>query len=275
MGFLHSSHPRGRIPNSLKAAADVRFVGHEGQGDGVTLLHFAVPSFSSAAADLFRQPRLWDDGPKPDETAFELFGAALQDVVGRRKDSDAFDRGLLRRIGSYRRLLKQGVDRIGMPDTLEPRRGRIDTGVVDAASDLVAATPDSRRVRVVGRLDVMGVSQGVLKVEVLPNAFVTAVWEGEAAVHAFKHLLNQDVVVEGLGVFRPSGTLLRVDADAVVPASSRDDFFRQVPAAPVVRDYQKLARLRPGEPSVYAKLRGFIPAEESDEEFQAALDELR
>lgn len=177
MGFLHSSHAKGRVPNALRAAADARFVGHEGDGEGATVSHFAVPSFGSAAADLFRQPRLWDDGPQPEETAFELFGAALHDVATRRTDSDAFDRGLLRRIGSYRWILQRGVDQIGMPDTAVSRRGRIDTDVIRAAGDLVASTPEPRRVRVVGRLDVMGVSRSVLKLEVNPHAFVTARWE--------------------------------------------------------------------------------------------------
>jgi hypothetical protein len=275
MGFLHSSRGRGRVSNMLKAAADVRFLGHEGDSDRVTMLHFKVPQFESAAPDLFRQPRLWDDGPKPEETAFELFGAALQDVMACRADSDAFDRGLLRRIGSYRTLLEHGVDWIGMPDTLAPRRGEIHAAVVDAARDLIAATPSSRRVRVVGRLDVIGVSQGVLKLEVLPNVFVTAVWEGDGGVDAFKDLLNREVAVEGLGVFRPSGTLLRVDADALVKASSADEFFRKVPTAAIVRDYHKLARLRPTEKSAYAEILGSIPAEESEEEFESALRAIR
>ena len=108
-----------------------------------------------------------------------------------------------------------------------------------------------------------------------PGEFITAVWEGEAAVDSLKDFFNRDVVVEGVGVFRPSGTLLRIDADAVVSASSRDDFFRRVPTAPVVRDYHKQVRLKPGEKSVYAQLLGSIPAEESDEEFNAAVLALR
>jgi hypothetical protein len=275
MGFLHSSHARGRVPNALRAAADARFIGHEGDGDAVTLLHFAVPSFGTAAADLFRQPRLWDDGPMPEETAFELFGAALHDVAEHRADSNAFDRGLLRRIGSYRQILARGVDQIAMPDTPVSRRGRIDTAVVQAAGELVAATPGSRRVRVVGRLDVMGVSQSVLKLEVNPHAFVTARWEAESSVDSLRDFLNRDVIVEGLGVFRPSGALLRIDADTLVLASPTDEFFRQIPTAPAVVDYHKLVRLRPGEKSVYAEILGCIPPEESDEEFEAAVAALR
>ena len=88
---LHSSRARGRIPGSLRAAAEVRYLGHSAGGDEAnSLLHFEVPSFGSAAAELFEQQLLWDDGPKPEETAFELFGAAVNDVRQRRTESNRF-----------------------------------------------------------------------------------------------------------------------------------------------------------------------------------------
>ena len=68
-----------------------------------------------------------------------------------------------------------------------------------------------------GRLDVMGASQGVLKLDVRPGEIVTALWEGEEPVETLREFFNRDVVVEGVGVFRPSGSLLRVDADAIAP----------------------------------------------------------
>jgi hypothetical protein len=274
MGFLHSSRARGRVPSTLKAAADVRFIGHSGD-DGATLLRFLVPTFGAVAAELFEQRSLWDDGPKADETAFELFGAALHDVAARRTESNSFDPGLLRRIRTYQRVLTRGVERIAMPDTPEARRGQIDADVVGAALELFAVTPSPKRLRVTGRLDVMGASQGVLKLDVRPGEMVTALWEGTEPIESFRELFNRDVVLEGTGVFRPSGSLLRIDADAIAHASPRDEFFRQVPTAPTTHDYQKLVRLKPGEKSAYAQLLGSLPAEEPDEEFEAALTALR
>ena len=67
---------------------------------------------------------------------------------------------------------------------------------------------------------------------------------------------------------------LRIDADAIRSASASDEFFRQIPVAPLPRDYQKLVRLKPGEKSVYAQMLGRIPAEESDEEFAAAIEAM-
>jgi hypothetical protein len=274
MGFLHSSRARGRVPTSLRAAADVRFVGHSGDA-GSTLLHFEVPTFGSVASELFKQRLLWEDGPKPEETAFELFGAALHDVAARSTESNSFDPGLLRRIRTYQRVLARGVDRITMPDTAAGRRGQIDADVVVAASELYAVTPAPRRLRVTGRLDVMGASQGVLKLDVRPSEIVTALWEGDEPVESLREFFNREVVVEGIGVFRPSGSLLRVDADAIAAASSQDEFFRRVPSAVVQRDYHKLVRLKAGEKSAYAQLRGSLSGDESDEEFDAALAALR
>lgn len=274
MGFLHSSRAKGRVPDALRAAADVRFVGMDGDGAHATLLHFRVPQFESVAPDFFQQPKLWVDAPQPHETAFELFGAALEDVAARRTDSDRFDPGLLRRISRYRLLLSRGVEVIALPDAQVAGKPRVDHAVVEAASELVAAIPDARRVRVTGRLDVMGASQGLIKMQVHAGQTVTARWEGAEPVDDLRHHFNRDVVVEGVGVFRPSGGLLRIDADAIAAASSADEAFRRIPLGQVRRDYQRMSRLKPAEQSVYARILGSIPAEEPDDEFAKAIEAL-
>lgn len=275
MGFLHSSRARGRVPAQLKAAADVRFIGHSADGEAATLLHFAVPDFETAAPEVFRQNRLWDDGPEPRQTVFELLGAALADVAARREDSNRFDPGLLRRFVRYRPLFARGhLTRIALPDTRVAEAGVLDVGVTLAASELSARTPAAQRVRVVGRLDVMGASQGVLKLEVKPGQVVTGLWEGDAPVEVLKEYFNREVVLEGVAVYRPSGSLLRVDVQAVAAAATADEFFRAVPRGHVQRDFTRAARLRPGESSAYARILGRIPAEESDEDFLAAVEAM-
>lgn len=275
MGFLHSSRPRGKVPAHLQAAVDVRYSGHTAVGESATLLHFQVPRFSTAAPDMFRQQRLWDDGPEPEQTVFELLGSALVDVAARRKDSNRFDQGLLRRFVGYRRLFTRGhLTRIALPDIVGIESACLDAAVTGAAGELSADTPASQRVRVVGRLDVLGASQGVLKLEVRPGVLVTGLWDGQAAMDSLKDLFNRDVVVEGMAVFRPSGSLLRVDVRAIAPAAAADDYFRTVPSASSQTDATKTVRLRPGESSPYARIQGRIPVEESDEDFLAAIDAL-
>lgn len=273
MGFLHSSRMRGRVPAALRLAADVRYRGHSADGDTATLLHFDVAPFGEVASEIFRQQRLWEDGPQPEETAFELLGAALGDVAARRTDSSRFDTGLLRRFASYRRMFGRGhLNRIALPDAALAQPGQLDSYVVESAKVLYSATPMPRRVRVAGRLDVLGASQGVLKLDTGQGAIVTALWEGD--IETLKDYFNKDVVIEGMAMFRPSGALLRVDATAIAAASARDEFFRNVPSGVLTQDFLRTARLRPGEKSAYARILGSIPAEETDEEFAAAVEAM-
>jgi hypothetical protein len=274
MGFLHSSRAKGRVSSFLKTAADIRFVGIEGEGNDKTWLHFEVAPFEAVARELFQQQKLWDDSPKPDETAFELLGAALEDIAIHKTDSDRFDSGLLNRVKSYRRILERGVRSITLPDARLTTQPRLDQSVVRAASELVSLTPSDRRVRVVGRLDVMGASQSVLKLQVRPGQYVMARWEGAEPIDSLRALFNREIVVEGAGIFRPSGGLLRIDADAIEMALPSDESFRHVPVAQPRKDFQRLVRLKPREESAYARILGSIPAEESDEEFRAAVEAM-
>jgi hypothetical protein len=75
-------------------------------------------------------------------------------------------------------------------------------------------------------------------------------------------------------VFRPSGTLLRIDADAVAAAGASDAGFAVVPRAARIGDIKRQLLLRSGEASAYAELLGSIPPEESDEEFAAAIEAM-
>jgi hypothetical protein len=275
MGFLNSSRAKGRISSALKAAAQVRFVGVAADGDQATLIHFRVPRFGEAAPELYDQGRFWDEGPSSDDTAFDLLGWAVQDVADHKADSQRFDTPLLRRFSAYETLLNRGLTRISLP-TVGRRGGvAIDHQVAATAREFSRITPAPRRVRVAGRLDLMGASQGVLKLHLQSGQIVTALWSGHEPIEQHHEHFNREVVVEGTGVFRASGTLLRIDADALVPASQQDEFFRQAPSATPARDYQQSARRRPGEASAYAKLHGSVPFEESDEAFLAALETVR
>ncbi len=274
MGFLHSSQARGRLPRGIKAAADVRFVGHSQSDEHATLLRFEVSPFGEVAADLFKQTRLWEDMPTPDQTAFELLGAALDDIGMRREESNRFDPGLLRRIARYKHIFRHGLSRIVLPDIAGPLQSQFDAGVIASAHALSDATPQSRRVRVAGRLDLMGVSQGVIKIHVPGGAVVTALWNRVEPIEELGSLLNRDVICEGMGVFRPSGTLLRIDADAVAAASAGDAGFAVVPRAGRVADIKRQLLLKSGEVSAYSELLGSIPPEESDEDFAAAIEAM-
>lgn len=150
----------------------------------------------------------------------------------RREDSNRFDLGLLRRFARYRALFSLGhLTRIGLPDSVGATSARLDTAVADVSCDLSASTPPTQRVRLAGRLDTMGASQGVLKLELQRGAEVYGLWEGDGPVDWLKDYSNRDVVIEGRVVYRPSGALLRVEVQAIGMATAADDYFRVMPGA--------------------------------------------
>ncbi len=271
MGFLHSSRTRGRVPQALQAAAEVRYLGLEGKGDEATILRFQVRRFGDVAEELFEQRQLWDDGPKPDETAFDLLTHAMLDVRHQLKDSTRFDHALLNRFASYRRALERGLDSI-VVDGVDATETRFDRVLTEAAETLRRQTPPSRRVRVCAKLDMLGVSRKVMGLYLEDGTPVTALWNAEDFT-GLAGFLGKDVAVEGVAMFRPSGKLLRIDADAIAPAEAKDAFFSRLPLAGIAADYALAARTRPGQ-SAYASLQGMIVGDESDEEFIRAVEAL-
>ena len=272
MGFLHSSRAGGRLSRALQAASEVRFAGCSADSDAVTNVRFELPLFGEAAPELFAQGKFWDDGPRPEATAFDLLGDALLDIDAGRTNSDHFDQPLLARVGRYGVLFRRGLNSVSLVGEDSRAVAQISPTVVDAAHQLSRRTPASRRVRIAGRLDLIGASQGVMKLHLCPGQIVTALWSGAGEIERFKECFNRDVVVEGMGVFRPSGALLRVEADAVAPATEQDEFFRELPQSLAAPDYEAMTRLRAGERSAYHRILGAIPAEETDEEFAAAVE---
>src|SRR4051812_4941602 len=55
------SRARGKRPEWLRAAADIRFLGHEGEGE--THLHFEALTLGEAAPRLYEQQELWPTKP--------------------------------------------------------------------------------------------------------------------------------------------------------------------------------------------------------------------
>jgi hypothetical protein len=96
----------------------------------------------------------------------------------------------------------------------------------------------------------------------------------EGDVEQISPLLNRRVLVLGKAIYRPSGRLLRVDAEEVIEASGQEAFFSAIPK-PVRKqfDLQDNVREQPCKMGIAAVI-GKWPGEESDEEIEQALKEL-
>jgi hypothetical protein len=273
MAFEGRSTARGSRPRWLKAASDVRFVDHGGDDD--TILYFEAPILGEAAEELYAQQELWPNRPDPQDTGFDLLGDVVRDVEARQRDSDRYDRPLLTEL----QRLGRGLDHTFQECVITGGRyiaeepAVVNRHVIESAEALTQATPRSRQVRVGGVLDMLRASTNTLAIQLSDGSEVRAVLvHGDVASH--HDLLKKSVVLLGKAVYRPSGNLLRIDAVEVRPMEAADTFFDRVPEARpesvTARAIGRQERRRGG----VAAIIGRWPGDESDEEVNAALQEL-
>lgn len=272
MRLRSRSTQKGKRPAWLTRAADVRLI--DLQGDEHTHLFFEAPPLGDAAPEFYTQKDLFWTPPDAEDSVFDLFGDVLSDVGAQNADSERFDLPLLRQMLRFAKVFDDDATAV----QLEGRRLRSDSGVrlspivLQSAERLLAETPSPRRVRVVGVLDTVRASSQTFALRIDKEEVRGVLMAGEIAELA--RLLNRRILAFGRAMFRPSGRLLRIDADDFRVAVESDEFFATVPRpmGVAVRKQTPLQRKEAAE-----GLRAVIgkwPGDETDEQVATALKEI-
>lgn len=271
MGFQGRSTVRGRRPAWLRVISDIRLVDYQGTDD--TVLVFEAPQFGEAHDELYQQPEFWPTKPPPDDTGFDLLGDVLADVAAEREDSDRFDRPLLRGLSHFQRGLTQSFQGIYLSGHryAESQPAALTSVTLDCARRLYEETPLPQRVRLVGRLDMIWQSRQGFALTLDDGQEVRGVLV-EGDVSECKVLFNQRVLVQGRAIYRPSGRLLRIDAERIDAGAGEPALWSRVPP-PRGRKLDRQQFLQPqtllnGVEAIFGKW----PGDETDEEI---LDTLK
>jgi hypothetical protein len=273
MAFESRSQAKGKRPDWLTAASDIRFLDHS--GDDHTVLHFAVPQLGQAAEVLYRQRELWPTRPEPTDNGFDLFADVISDVAAGNADSDRFDRQLLQQIERFKNGLNGTFQRLEFTGNRisASTPAIINSGIVETASRLSHNTPEPQQTRIVGTLDMIRSSTNTFAIKLKHGEEVRGVLT-EGKVSQFTELVEQDVLILGKAIYRPSGKLLRIDADEVIPAGDHDRFFETIPKPKRSRfDLREVIceqKHKRGVAAIYGKW----PGDESDEDIESALKEI-
>jgi hypothetical protein len=273
MAFESRSRATGKRPHWLVAASDVRFVDYG--GDDTTVLHFEAPCLGEAAEELYRQGELWPTRPDRNDTGFDLLGDVISDIAANNTDSDRFDRALLREVEQFRHGLNgcfQKMEFTGSRYTVA-RPAVITSAVIESAKKLSHDTPQPQQTRLVGKLDMIRDSTNSFAVKLKDGQEVRGVLV-DGGVARVTDLFRQDVLVLGKAIYRPSGKLLRIDADEILPAGERDQFFATPPKPKRSRyDLREVLREQQHKKGVGA-IFGKWPGDESDEQIAEAMREI-
>jgi hypothetical protein len=261
----------GPAPAWVNRAAQFGVTGFTRDIPGVEL---QAPALRDAVPERLSQYHLFEalDGR---QSALGLMGTSLDEATGGNENSDAYDEGLLSTFEEFRRVFRHGVSEV------EIRNGRVDAPAVrltpaglEVVSRLQRETPRPQRVRVAGVVDEIRHSDQAFTLMLESGAMIRGVL-AEGGPDALVPYFGRLTVVSGVARFRPSGTLLRVDAESLSPGEEGDLALWSAVPEPLESGFSTRELRRPQGPrSGVNAVIGEWPGDETDDEIFALLDEI-
>lgn len=261
------SAARGTAPAWLERAAAFDLVAID---EGSTEVVLDAPILAKAVPEQFRQIQLFG-GLDGSLSCLDLFGESLRDALEAKPDSDLYDDHLLDTFGSISRVFGHGVTKIHV---LGAERFTLDEPAAGGLKALKRNIPADQRVVVVGKLDALRHSDRMFTLVLDDGRVVRGVVTPSVDLEVLGTLWGKRARVAGLSKFRPSGAVLRIEAETVVEAEGDLSLFTSMPR-PVLQDLDLRTLHEPQGPrSGLAAIFGRWPGDESDEELERALSEL-
>lgn len=253
---------RGAVPTWVNLAADIHVTRFAA---GSLDLGFRATRLIDVAPEIFAQQQLFPAGTDADATAFDLFLDAADDAASGRRDSERLDAGVLEVLARTGSVIGKAGIRLSVSG---PGRRPIalDQATVQVIRTLADEIPPARIARVRGILDALAVSTRTIALR-LEDGRILRGFAGAVELEELKRSLGADVVLEGQVTFRPSGVAQRIEVESILPATSGDVIWAQLPKAE-----RMPARLHPAVPVIgLDAFFGKWPGEETDEQLAAAL----
>jgi len=260
----------GPKPPWLEPGSAFDFVGLT-SGSSVVLLD--APPLAEAHPGTFAQRCIFLDNQR---TAIDFWKESLADALSGEVNSELFDQSMLADFKkSLKQLFSHGVSEVEIGDGTAPATTLVvrPEGIAQI-EHLESQTPHSRPVRVAGKLDVIRHSDRRLTLN-LSNGAALNCWAEEIEEDRLRSMWGEPVVVSGVAVFRPSGKVLRVEGEHIVPATQPELELWSEEPEPIEAELDVKALHKPQGPrSGINAIFGKWPGDETDEEFEDILKEM-
>lgn len=263
----------GAPPAWLERASEIRTIGFSAD-NGHSILHIRAATMGSAAPELFEQQLLWPGMASPEETALQIIAKISNAVRSKETGQDLYDPALLRHFSHWKGVFEHHLSGLRLPQStgLAPKETILDAQVPETARQLNNQTPLPRQIRLIGKLDVIRHSTRSFVLQLEDGQEVRGILV-EGTPELLQHHFGREITILGKAIYRPSGTLLRVDAVEIIETTEGRGAFSFVPA-PLSRTPRPEKRGQ-SEKTGIASVFGAWPGEETDEELLAALGEVR
>jgi hypothetical protein len=267
------SRSKGRRPDWLNAASDIRYIGHSSNGNGATILAFDAPRIGEVVPDKLLQQDLFSNTPSAKDTPFDLIADAVSAVNAAQRDSNLFDNHLLKSLSRVGSSLSPAFDSAAIAGDRIPADGPIvaNSRTFERAEELRTTTPRPHVVKVLGELDMIRYSTSAFGLRVKDAEAPCVLVSGN--IDDLARLGRREVLVQGRAVFRPSGGLLRIEVDHFEEGNGQPELWRQLPMARSGKLDSAKYRVPQGPRSGINAIFGTWPGDETEEEFIAAISE--
>ncbi|HEX9728604.1 MAG TPA: hypothetical protein VGA37_08875 [Gemmatimonadales bacterium] len=258
------STARGPAPSWLARGADFQVTGLT---SGSAVLIFEAAAVEDATSP--GQFGLFDPDDNLETTGLGLLQESIDAALAGDASADTLDDGLLESVTRWRGVLAHGVD----VAELRPERGavtRVTLAGVDRAEQLRRETPPPQRVRVAGWLDQIRHSDRMFTIKLGDNTTLRGLAEGVEA-ERLAALFGKKAIVAGMAYFRPSGRVLRIEADRIEPADESFGLWSFEPKPALGAPPADQLRKPQGPRTGMAAIIGEWPGDESDEDVDEAL----
>ena len=254
----------GSPPAWVRPASDFQLLAIA-ESKGARTFEVHAPPLLVSMPDRFKQGQLFDD-IDPRKSPFELFEDALEDALLERSDSDVFDYALLQTCVEVRSILGAGLD------SVEIKNGRtlvVDVESVARMAALAREPFSARRVRLAGRLESIQYSDCRFTL-ILAGGEKIAGTARDLGSETLRASFGHEVIVTGTADFRPSGRLLRINAEQFAAATEKDlQIFAAIP-----RPLKTAAPAERADQSGLGALLGQWPGDEPTEQLLEQLRQL-
>jgi hypothetical protein len=257
----------GRIPDQLESATEFDFLG---LSNGSCVVTLEAPTLAQVVPRTFAKGSLFLDNRS---SAIGLWEESLADALAGETDSDRFDTSMLAEFKkSLCRVFEHDVEMLEIRhEASSVPMAVVRREAVDQIDSLKRQTPRSRRIRVAGKVDELRHSDRRITLVLTDGTAITCLADG-VDEDRLRSLWGQNVVVSGLAVFRPSGKVLRVEADNITLATGSDLEIWSAEPVPLGATLDAKALRKPQGPrSGVNAIFGKWPGDETDEEFEALL----
>ena len=263
---------RSRAPGKpsawIERAAAFDFVGLEA---GSTQLLLEARSLRECAPEVFGQSQFFSE-VDPSRTSLELLSESLNDAVEGREDSDLFDDGLISTFEELESVTAHGIERVEM-DGQRPLS--FDRKALHRLGKLRRAIPPDQGVIVAGKLDLLKHRDRIFTLDLEDGTSLRGVISSpEFNLRDLGKLWGTQVRISGTAKFRPSGRVLRVETESVVPAPGDISLWSKSPRPIFAPLDERALHVPQGPKSGVSAIFGQWPGDENEEEFLEALRKI-